>query len=316
MPTTPKLRWAYMDHWRVDSPQGQLSPYTSLRYFDVYLKQLSAMGYEAIETFSFSVPTFQELNGTLKDTRLFMQDRGIDKVLGLFAAFLFDDRFMQAHVPATHDRMFGFARHTVGGAVDLGIETLVVMPAAHHGQMAPVTDDKLEQIAAIWTRIGKMTLEDYGVKTCLHHEFFCGIHSREQILKFYAMTDPKYVFLYLDTAQHQISGVDPVELYLQLHDRIGGFHLKDTHHVDLIGDYKRFPEAEVTAKTTPRWFWEMGTEQGLVDFPALFKALKHYDYHGWLTVEHDKADIGGGNYHEATAYASWYIQNVLEKIYA
>jgi inosose dehydratase len=316
MATEPKLRWAYMDHWRIDSPQGQLSPYTSLRHFDVFLKQLSAVGFDAIETFAFSVDTFKELNGTLKDTRLFMQDRGVDKVLGLFAAFLYDDRFMQAHLPATHDRMFGYARHMVSGAMDLGLENLVVMPATNYGAMEPVTNDKLEQIAAIWNRVGKMTLEDYGVKVCLHHEFFCGIHTRDELLKFYAMTDPKYVFWYCDTAQHLISGVDPVELYLQLHDRCGGFHLKDTHHVDLIEDYRRFPEAEVTAKTTPRWFWEMGTDGGLVDFPAFFKAIKHYDYQGWITVEHDKADIGGGNHHESTAYAAWYIQNVLEKIYA
>jgi sugar phosphate isomerase/epimerase len=316
MTIEPRLRWAYMDHWRIDSPQGQLSPYTSLRHFDVFLKQLNAVGFEAIETFSFSVQTFQELNGTLKDTRRFMQDRGIDKVLGLFVAFLYDDRFMQAHLPQTHDRMFGYFRHTASSAVDLGVENLVVMPATNYGAMEPVTDDKLEQIAAIWNRVGKMTLEDYGIKICLHHEFFCGLHTRDEILKFYAMTDPKYVFWYCDTAQHVIAGVDPVELYLRLHDRVGGFHLKDTHHVDLIQDFRRFPEAEVTAKTTPRWFWEMGTEGGLVDFPAFFRAIKHYDYHGWITVEHDKADIGGGNHHEATAYAAWYIQNVLEKIYA
>jgi sugar phosphate isomerase/epimerase len=60
----------------------------------------------------------------------------------------------------------------------------------------------------------------------------------------------------------------------------------------------------------------MGTEAGLVDFPNFFKAIKHYNYEGWITVEHDKADIGGGNHHESTAYAAWYIQNVLEKIYA
>jgi sugar phosphate isomerase/epimerase len=316
MTSAPKLRWAYMDHWRIDTPQGQISPYTSLRTFDTFLKQLNAVGFEAIETFSFSVETFKELNGTLKDTRRFMQDRGVDKVLGLFVAFLYDDRGMQAHLPHTHDRMFGYARYVASGAVDLGVENLVIMPAANYGAMEPVTDDKLEQIAAIWNRVGKMTLEDYGMKVCLHHEFFCGIHTRDELLKFYAMTDPNYVFWYCDTAQHVIAGVDPVELYLRLHDRCGGFHLKDTHHVDLINDYKRVPEAEVTAKTTPRWFWEMGTEAGLVDFPNFFKAIKHYNYEGWITVEHDKADIGGGNHHESTAYAAWYIQNVLEKIYA
>ena len=34
-------------------------------------------------------------------------------------------------------------------------------------------------------------------------------------------------------------------------------------------------------------------------------------YDGWLTVEHDKAELGGGSYAEATAVAKWYIDNVL-----
>ena len=34
-------------------------------------------------------------------------------------------------------------------------------------------------------------------------------------------------------------------------------------------------------------------------------------YDGWLTVEHDKAELGGGSYAEATAVARWYIDNVL-----
>jgi sugar phosphate isomerase/epimerase len=113
-----------------------------------------------------------------------------------------------------------------------------------------------------------------------------------------------------------IAGVDPVDLFASMPERCGGFHLKDTHHIDLNGDYRQRPESEVTAKTTPRWFWEMGTPQGLVDFPALFTAMKEFGYQGWVSVEHDKADVGGGNYPESTAVAAWYIQHVLKKIYA
>jgi sugar phosphate isomerase/epimerase len=69
------------------------------------------------------------------------------------------------------------------------------------------------------------------------------------------------------------------------------------------------------APTTARWFHEMGTPEGLVDFPALYGALKETGYEGWVAVEHDKADVGGGNYPESTAIASWYVQNVLRPIY-
>ncbi|SFU54361.1 sugar phosphate isomerase/epimerase family protein [Pseudoduganella namucuonensis] len=313
--TTPKLRWAYMDHWRIDTPQGQLSQYTSVKRFDAFLKQISAIGYEAIETFDFHLGPLRELFGSLENARAFMQERGIDKVLSLFHAVMYDERQSAPHVRATHDHIFNYAQHIMRSSVGLGVENFIVMPAGLYYDVEPVTDDKLKACAELWNRVGKMTLE-YGVKTCCHHEFFCGIRSAEQLRKFYEYTDPRYVFFYCDTAQHVIAGVDPVDLYLKLHDRCGGFHMKDTHHVDLTGDYRRRPDAEVMAPTTPRWFHEMGTPEGLVDFPALLAAMKECGYEGWVGVEHDKADVGGGNYPESTALSAWYIQHVLKKIYA
>ena len=313
--TTPKLRWAYMDHWRIDTPQGQLSQYTSVKRFDEFLKQISAIGFEAIETFDFHLGPLRELFGSLGNARAFMQERGIDRVLSLFHAVMYDERQSAPHVRATHDHIFNYAQHIMRSSAGLGVENFIVMPAGLYYDVEPVTDDKLRACAELWNRVGKMTLE-YGVRTCCHHEFFCGIRSAEQLRKFYEWTDPRYVFFYCDTAQHVIAGVDPVDLYLKLHDRCGGFHLKDTHHVDLTGDYRRKPDAEVMAPTTPRWFHEMGTPQGLVDFPALMAAMKACGYTGWVGVEHDKADVGGGNYPESTALSAWYIQHVLKPIYA
>ncbi len=37
--------------------------------------------------------------------------------------------------------------------------------------------------------------------------------------------------------------------------------------------------------------------------------------HGWISVEHDKADKLGGDYAESTAIARWYAKNVLDGIY-
>jgi hypothetical protein len=39
------------------------------------------------------------------------------------------------------------------------------------------------------------------------------------------------------------------------------------------------------------------------------KEIVRSGYDGWLTVEHDKAELGGGSYAEATAVAKWYIDN-------
>ena len=316
MTDTPnKLRWAYMDHWRIDGPQGYTSVYTSPRHLDGFLKQVSALGFEAIETFDFHLGVLVELFGSLKNAREFMQERGIERVLSLFHAVMYRNGVSNAHEPATHDVLFANAQRVASSCGDLGVQNLIVMPAGQYHDVEPVSDAKIRACADLWSRVGKMTL-DYGIRVCAHHEFYCGIHHAEELRKFYEWSDPRYVFWYCDTAQHTISGVDPVDLYLKLHDRCGGFHLKDTHHVDLVDDYRQRPESEVTAKTTPRWFWEMGTEEGLVDFPALFKAMKEYKFEGWVSVEHDKADFGGSDYPASTAISAWYIRNVLSKIYA
>jgi len=312
---TNKLRWAYMDHWRIDTDQGQVSQYSSIERLDAFVKQIAALGFEGIETFDFHLGVMKELFGSLENCRAFLQERGIDRVLSLFHAIMFDERQSAPHVRATHDHIVKYAEFVVKNAGGLGVENLIVMPAGQYHQVEPVTDEKIRACADVWSRVSKMTL-DHGIKTCCHHEFYCGIHNAEQIRKFYEWSDPRYVFWYCDTAQHVIAGVDPVDLYVKLHDRCGGFHLKDTHNVDLTGDYRQKPESEVTAPTTRRWFWEMGTPEGLVDFPTLFKAMKELKYEGWVSVEHDKADFGGGNYPESTAIAAWYIQNVLKKIYA
>ena len=46
------------------------------------------------------------------------------------------------------------------------------------------------------------------------------------------------------------------------------------------------------------------------------RSLKAHNYRGWITVEHDKAEIGGGTFSESTCVAKWYLDNVLAKIYA
>jgi inosose dehydratase len=309
------LRYAYMDHWRVDTPQGPLSQYTSAERFDAFLKQIAGVGFEAIETFDFHLGALRDLFGSLAAARAHMQSLGIDRVLSLFHAVMYDARQSTPHVRATHDRMAGYAEHIMKSSAGLGVQNFIVMPAGLYFDVEPVTDDKLRACAELWNRIGQMTLEGYGVKTCCHHEFFCGIRSAEQLRKFYDWTDPRYVFMCLDTAQHVIAGVDPVDLFIQRRDRVAAFHMKDTHHVDIHGDYRRKPDAEVMAPTTARWFYELGTEGGLVDFPALYGAMKDTHWQGWVGIEHDKADVGGGNYPESTAIAAWTIRNVLRPIH-
>ena len=310
--TSPKnIKWSYMDHWSMRSPRGWISPQLNVRSADRFFKQVAGVGFQGVDPFDFRLNQLIRVFGSAKKAEEFAQDRGIERFVNVFG----NGPIAMPHLRETHDAAVKAFEDKMKLYEGIKIDTLIVMPGARYWLVEPVTDEKIKVIAECWNRVGRKTME-HGIKLSCHHEFYCCLHTQEEIDKFYSYADPRYVFFFLDTAQHQIAGVDPVNLYIKYHDRIAGFHFKDTHNVDTRGDYRTPPDPERVAATTPRWFWEMGTQEGLVDFPRLMKAMKDFNYRGWVTVEHDKAEIGGANYAESTCRAKWYVDNVLTKIYA
>ncbi|MEG3176711.1 TIM barrel protein [Sphingomonas sp. RB3P16] len=305
------IKWSYMDHWTMRSPSGWVTPQHGVQYADRFYKQLAGIGFQGVDPFEFRLLAQSELFGSAKKAEEFARDRGIERFVNMFVAF-YDDR---THLAETHDALLKNFENKVRMYDGITLDSYIVMPVSRYWLVEPVTDDKIKTMAEGWNRVGKM-LKSHGIKLSCHHEFYCALHSKEEIDTFYAHADPEYVGLFIDTAQHEIVGIDSTDLYLQYADRVTGFHFKDTHHVDTVDDYKTPPDPERAASTTDRWFWEMGTAEGLVDFPKLMQALKDKNYTGWLTVEHDKADIGGANYAESTARSKWYIDNVLSPIYS
>jgi len=278
---------------------------------DRFVRQIVALGFTGYDSFFYRLISMANNFGSssLKNVLQFMQERGLEKIVGVWPQVA-----ATPHDRSTHDQGVRSVEQTLKQVEGLGVEYFIVIPAAQYSQVEPVTDEKIKNSAELWNRVGELTLR-HGIKLSCHHEFFCGIHSEDEIDKFYGATDPRYVFFYCDTAQHTIAGIDPVKLYMKYHSRCAGLHIKDTHFVDNNEDYRRPSDPEMNSPTTARWFWEMGTPEGLVNFPKLMKSLKGYNYTGWLTVEHDKADVAGGNYASSTCRAKWYIDNVLSKIY-
>ncbi len=310
------LRWSYMEHWSLPTARGVRTQYASMAEMDKFVKQVASVGFTGLDIFDFNVRALVDMFGSLESYRAFLNERGIEKVVGLFhGPFYLESRFGAPHIRESHDALLANCERIVQSAEPLGVETLIVMPAASYPYVEPVTDEKLAVMGEFWNRVGEMTLR-YGVKTAAHHEFWCGIRSHDELERFYASTDPRYVFLCVDTAQHVIAGVDPVELYRRYSDRCCAFHFKDTHDVDPGEEYRTLPDAELAAEPVRRWFWEMGTEDGLVDWHGVMQALADTGYRGWVTVEHDKADIGGGSYSESTCVAMWYQKHVLSRIYS
>jgi inosose dehydratase len=307
-------KWSYMDHWVTQTPQGPLHPSFNRTHMDRYIRQLSALGFTGFDTFFFYLPTYAGMYGGIVGFERFLQDNGFEKVTGIFSAYPYATRYQAPHRPETHDRILADCEYTLRAAEGLsGVENFIVMPTSTCFQVEPVTVEKIKIMADLWNRVGERTLA-HGMRTTCHFEFWGAIRTREQLETFFAHTDPRYVHFFCDTAQHTIAGVDPVQLFRDYRDRCTGFHFKDAVTVDTADAYRTPPDPELMADGVERWFYEMGTDTGLVDFPALLQEIVDAGYDGWLTVEHDKADIGGGSYAEATAVAKWYIDNVLDTV--
>jgi sugar phosphate isomerase/epimerase len=309
------LQWSYMDHWRADTTRGPVTQYHSRRQMDDFVKQIAAVGFTGLDMFDFQVFALSEMFGSIAAYQRYLQDHGIDKIVNLFRGIMYDHRVADPHVRETHDQIVESTRWMLGMWESLDIESLIVMPGSLYVDTAPVTDDKIKAAAECWSRVAEMSSEEFGVRTTGHHEFFCSIRTEEDILKFYEWSDPRYLSFFCDTAQHCIAGIDPTSLYEQLHDRTSGFHFKDTREQDVTDAYQHRPDAELMAPQTDRWFYEMGTKGGLVDFPKLMESLRRHEFTGWVTVEHDKANIGG-DYAESTALSMWYAQRVLGEVYS
>ncbi|MBO6014333.1 MAG: TIM barrel protein [Oscillospiraceae bacterium] len=308
------IKYSYMDHWEIITPQGLSKPNVRRSYMERYLKQIAALGFQGLDMFAFSIPMYSRMfGGSFKDFEKFLQDIGMEKVSGLFNCYIGEHPNERFHDPATHDALIGQFRMFCEMAKGTGVETMIFMPAVSYCYVEPVTDDKIHHMADFANKVGKMLMEDYGIHLSCHHEFWSGLREKWAIDKFYEWTDPKYVFFFCDTAQHVIAGVDPVELYNQLADRTWGFHLKDTRNTD--DTYYRIPpDTELMVPDVPRWFYEAGSGKGLCDFPALYRAIRKNNYSGWISVEHDKADIEGKSFADCTAVSKWYIENVLNPI--
>jgi len=313
---TRNIKWSYMDHWSILSPHGRTTPYASREYMEQYIRELAAFGFTGFDTFAFRLYALAGMYGSLQGFKSLLQDHGFEKLSGVFVSYPDKGKYHALHDRANQDRIVAECRAVMEMCRGLDVDNFVVMPGNTYWQTEPVTDDKIHAMADLWSRVGKMTLQEYGVKTSCHHEFWCSIRTPAEIDKFYRWTDPEHVFYWCDTAQTVIAGEDPTALYNKYAARTAGFHMKDTHNVDRKGEYRLPSDPELFAPSVKRWFWEMGTPGGLVDFPRLMAALKAHQYRGWLTVEHDKVEIDQGSFAESTGVAKWYIDNVLTPIYS
>jgi inosose dehydratase len=219
--------------------------------------------------------------------------------------------FWTTRNPGDHDAIVEASKPFIEFLAAAGGDELVVRPTGSAWMAPPLGADDAAVVGALWNQVGRVAA-DAGVHVSLHYDCLQPFHSEEQVASLLAATDPALVGLALDTAELTIGGIDPVALYMAHHDRVWHVHLKDTRFAD-SGEEHLMPGAETTmlkggaGRRIERWFYELGTEDGLVDVEGFVGALRAHGYPGWVVVESDK----GGNPAEMAMLNSWYLQRRL-----
>ena len=82
------------------------------------------------------------------------------------------------------------------------------------------------EYAALADKIGKMCAEA-GIKACMHPHMNTLVFQEEQVDLFMEHTDPRYVYLCMDTAHTTLAGMHAPNFAKKWGKRMGYVHLKD-----------------------------------------------------------------------------------------
>jgi inosose dehydratase len=207
---------------------------------------------------------------------------------------------------ADRDGIVAAARPFTEFLQEVGGSTLVVRPVGSYWRTGRLTDAQLDELAQTWNAVGAL-----GVRVALHVDALSALQTADEISAVLDRADDT-VGIAIDTAELTLAGIDPVELYERHADRVGHLHLKDVRTTDTLGERTK-PNAELVflsaggERGIERWFWELGTDGGLVDFPALFSALDAHGYDGTIVVESDQSPDPAGS----VMLNGWYVKRHL-----
>ena len=234
------------------------------------------------------------------------EERSMEHLTGPLSPLSPEDR------PVLVDR----AEEYAAALAELGGSVLVVRPAPGAGDVDPLDDAAIAELAATWDAVGARTA-GHGVRTALHVDFLSSLRRDDALDRLLAATDPDLVGLAVDTGELAAAGLDPAALIRRHADRVWHVQLKDALAVDEAGEYLQ-PHAHWTVRVrggvreVPRWFAEPGVEGGLVDSAAVISALLDIGYRGWVVVESDQSP------HPATSalLAGYLVQRELRDLAA
>lgn len=144
-----------------------------------------------------------------------------------------------------------------------------------------MNDDEWAAFLDGLNRLGRIGLDEYGLKLCYHHHAGTICETEDDIDRMMTGTDPRYVWLLFDTGHLEVLGFDPTVIEARYIDRIGHVHLKAVRHA--VRD-KCIAEKIPLRKSIPMGIYTVPGD-GQSDFSGVFRILDEHNYEGVLLVE-------------------------------
>ena len=144
-----------------------------------------------------------------------------------------------------------------------------------------MNDEEWKLLTEGLNRLGKLSLEKYGVSLTFHHHMGTVVQTAAETDRLMAETDPAYVSLLYDSGHFAYCGEDPVELVKRYAARIKHVHLKDIRP-EVVEQVKKehmsfLDGVRAGAFTIPG--------DGCIDFTPIFQVLEETGYTGYMVVE-------------------------------
>jgi inosose dehydratase len=290
------------------------------------LKTVSVSGFRAVELNCGAgrweplgnLQMIEATHGSIGGFAAFLRSCGIDAV----SSYFFDPGVFLSRAgvplavsnPADRAEIVERAREYLVLLPALGGNRLVVKPAPAYWRTGAPSKALLRNIADLWNEVGELAARQ-GIQVALHLDCLSAVRSEDAIAHLLDATDAKSVGLAIDTAEMVLAGLDPLAICKRFAGRVNHVQFKDVLLRDELSEATQ-TNAELNflsaggSREVTRWFWEMGTPGGLVDFPAMLSALQAGGYHGWIVVESDQTPYPA----TSAMLNGWYVKHRLASL--
>jgi len=294
----PNLRYALSTgSWGRVTPPGEPLPLLKI------LDETAAGGFNGVRLTGY--PQILEQNGLTDESYGdALAERGLE-----FSTVSFGGPYAEASRQAeTLER----ARRVLALHQRYGATAAVFFPPG----VVPETEERetLARCCKFFNTMGKMALEEYGVRMGLHNHTDSLVENQRQVDQYLSDTDPRYVFCAWDSAHLLLGGADVLKTYRDSIDRLVYTDFKDATLNPPTEDYHS-PNGQIFAGDSHSGqFFNSITDlgRGQIDFVPLIELLKENHYRGWINHDLDTIRVSCA---ESWRIAREFIESKLDPIY-